>query len=155
VLEEMGYSAVAPRYCDGYKVYPSGGGFLSSWSERHIAYAAGLGTFSLNDAMITEKGIAVKFVSIVTDMKLQPDVRTAKSHTENCLYLSNGTCGACIKRCPVGAISKEGHDQMKCYAYVYGEASKQRAIAAGASAQGSGCGLCQSGVPCEYKNPRT
>jgi len=33
-------------------------GPASSWSERHAAYAAGLGTFSLNDALITPKGIA-------------------------------------------------------------------------------------------------
>jgi epoxyqueuosine reductase QueG len=126
----------------------------SIWSERHIAFAAGLGTFSLNDAMITEKGIAVKLLSAVTNLKLEPDVRKAKSHTENCLYLSKGTCGACIQRCPVGAISKEGHDKMKCYAYVYGEESKQAAAAIGASAKaGSGCGLCQSNVPCENKNP--
>jgi epoxyqueuosine reductase QueG len=153
-LGELGYNAVAPRYCDWFKVYPAEGRFISSWSERHIAFAAGLGTFSLNDAMITEKGVSVKLLSVVADIKLQPDARTAKSHTENCLYLSKGICGACIKRCPVGAISKDGHDKMKCYAYVYGEASKQRAVSTGASEKaGSGCGLCQSGVPCEYKKP--
>jgi hypothetical protein len=43
----------------------------------------------------------------------------------------------------VGAISRDG------------EASQQMAVSLGASAKaGSGCGLCQSGVPCEYKNPR-
>jgi ferredoxin len=154
LINDMGCEAVAPGYSDWFEIYRTANGPSSIWSERHIAFAAGLGTFSLNDAMITEKGIAIKLLSVVTNLKLEPDVRKAKSHTENCLYLSKGTCGACIQRCPVGAISKEGHDKMKCYARVYGEASQQAAAAVGASAKaGSGCGLCQSRVPCENRNP--
>jgi epoxyqueuosine reductase QueG len=156
LINDRGYEAVAPNYSDWFEIYLTANGPSSIWSERHIAFAAGLGTFSLNDAMITEKGIAVKLLSVVTNLKVEPDVRKAKSHTQNCLYLSKGTCGACIQtqRCPVGAISKEGHDKMKCYAYVYGEASRKAAVVIGASAKaGSGCGLCQSRVPCENKNP--
>jgi len=44
----------------------------SNWSERHIAYAAGMGTFSLNDAFITEKGIAIKLLSVVTELEIFP-----------------------------------------------------------------------------------
>ena len=36
----------------------------SDWSERHAAYAAGLGTFGLTRALITEKGIAGRFGSL-------------------------------------------------------------------------------------------
>jgi epoxyqueuosine reductase QueG len=35
----------------------SGGRDGLTWSERHAAYAAGLGTFSLNDGLITDKGL--------------------------------------------------------------------------------------------------
>lgn len=33
-------------------------GIASRWSERHAAYAAGLGTFSLSDGFISSRGIA-------------------------------------------------------------------------------------------------
>lgn len=153
-LNKMGHKTIAPHVSEWFKIQGSASGPTSNWSERHIAYAAGLGTFSINDAFITEKGIAVKLISVVTELKLTPDVRAFKNHTENCLLCSKGTCGACIKRCPVNAISKEGHDKMKCYKYVYGEESSKLAEFYGASPKaGSGCGLCQTGVPCEGENP--
>jgi len=151
---EMGYKTIAPYYSEGFKIHTDSTGPTSNWSERHIAYVAGLGTFSINDGFITEKGIAVKLVSFITELKLTPDVRVAKNHLENCLLCSEGICGACIKRCPVNAISKEGHDKIKCYKYVYGDESRKLAESYGASPKaGSGCGLCQTGVPCEGRNP--
>lgn len=153
-LSKKGYRTIAPRYSEEYKIHSQGSDITSNWSERHIAYAAGLGTFSINDAFITEKGIAVKLVSFVSELNLTPDVRVAKSYNENCLLCSKGACGACIKRCPVNAISKEGHDKIKCYKYVYGAQSSELAQSYGASPKaGSGCGLCQTGVPCEGRNP--
>lgn len=153
-LNEMGYRTIAPYFSEWFKILRNASGPTSNWSERHIAYAAGLGTFSINDGFITEKGIAVKLISVVTELKLTPDARAAKNHTENCLLCSKGICGACIKRCPVSAISKEGHDKIKCFKYVYGPESSKLAEAYGASPKaGSGCGLCQTGVPCEGKNP--
>jgi epoxyqueuosine reductase len=153
-LNTMGHKTVAPYVSKWFKIQGTVSGATSNWSERHIAYAAGLGTFSINDAFITEKGIAIKLISVVTELKLTPDIRIAKSHTENCLLCSKGICGACIKRCPVNAISKEGHDKIKCYKYVYGAESSNLAGSYGASPKaGSGCGLCQTGVPCEGKNP--
>lgn len=153
-LNEMGYRSIAPHHSEWFKIQKDNSGPTSNWSERHIAYVAGLGTFSINDAFITEKGIAVKLISVVTELKLTLDVRLAKSYNENCLLCSEGTCGACIKRCPVNAISKDGHDKIKCYKYVYGEESSKLAQSYGASPKaGSGCGLCQTGVPCEGKNP--
>jgi epoxyqueuosine reductase QueG len=150
----MGYKTIAPYHSEWFKILRESSGASSNWSERHIAYVAGLGTFSINDAFITEKGIAVKLISVVTELKLTPDVRVAKTHTENCLLCSKGICGACISRCPVNAISKEGHDKIKCYKYVYGEESSKLAVGYGASPKaGSGCGFCQTGVPCEGKNP--
>ncbi|WML34482.1 hypothetical protein [Clostridium sp. OS1-26] len=153
-LNKMGYRTIAPHLSEWFKIHGDGSDLTSNWSERHIAYAAGLGTFSINDAFITEKGIAVKLISVVTELKLTPDVRVAKNHTENCLLCSKGICGACIKRCPVNAISKEGHDKIKCHKYAYGDALSKLAESYGESPKpGSGCGLCQTGVPCEGKNP--
>ena len=153
-LNNMGSKDVAPYVSEWFEIQRTPKGASSNWSERHIAYVAGLGTFSINDAFITEKGIAVKLISVVTELKLTPDTRTSKGHRENCLLCSKGICGVCIKRCPVNAISKEGHDKIKCMQYVYGEESRKLAESYGASPKaGSGCGLCQTGVPCEGKNP--
>jgi epoxyqueuosine reductase QueG len=152
-LNDFGFRAVAPYSEDDFKVFPETN-FTSTWSERHIAYAAGLGTFSINDAMITEKGIAVKFISVVTDLVIEPTERTAKNHRANCLFYSTGKCGICMKRCPASAITEQGHDKLKCYQFCYGAESKQLALSRGAyEKNGSGCGLCMSDVPCEKKNP--
>jgi len=153
-LNEMGHKTVSPYASKWFKIQRDASGPTSNWSERHIAYVAGLGTFSINDGFITEKGIAVRLISVVTELKITPDIREAVNHTENCLLCSKGVCGVCIKRCHVNAISKDGHDKIKCFQYVYGDESSKLAGSYGASPKaGSGCGLCQTGVPCEGKNP--
>lgn len=154
LLTKMGHRTISPLTAEWYKIFSTASGLSANWSERHIAYTAGLGSFGINDGFITEKGIAIRLVSFVTELKLTPDIREAKIHTENCLYYSQDTCGVCIKRCPVGAISEKGHDKKKCYKYVYGEGSMKLAESYGGNPKvGSGCGLCQTNVPCECKNP--
>jgi epoxyqueuosine reductase QueG len=152
-LNDLGYKAVSPYSERDFKVFPETN-MTSTWSERHIAYAAGLGTFSINEAMITEKGIAVKFISVVTDLIINPSVRTAKNYKANCLFYATGKCGVCMKRCPALAITEQGHNKLKCYQYCYGRESKKLAVSRGAyENNGSGCGLCLTNVPCERKNP--
>lgn len=153
-LNERGHRTVAPVLSDWFKIHGSDQGPTSNWSERHVAFAAGLGTFSLNDGFITEKGIAVRFMSVVTELPLAADTRHAHGHTDNCLLCSKGTCGVCITRCPVNAISQAGHDKMKCLKFVYGDDSRTLAVSYGGNAKtGAGCGLCQTKVPCESRNP--
>lgn len=155
LLQNSGFKSLDPSRSEQFKIFSNTEvGMASCWSERHVAYVAGQGSFSLNDGFISEKGMATRMISVVTDAILPTDVRTAKHHTENCLFCNNGTCGACIKRCPVGAISKKGHDKYKCYAFTYSEQGRQRAVAWGGEYQyGSGCGLCQTKVPCEFNTP--
>ncbi len=125
-------------------------GFTSNWSERHTAYAAGLGTFSLNDALITERGIAHRLSSVVVEHSIAATPRTKELYA-NCLFLTKGTCGKCIERCPAGAITKEGHDKNICKSYCYGAVVDAVADKYGVAI--TGCGLCQTGVPCESRNP--
>ena len=130
-------------------------GPFSNWSERHIAYAAGQGTFSLSDGFITERGIAHRCGSVVTTAELPPDARTATGPFANCLYYADGSCGNCIERCPAGAISEKGHDKIKCGAYLHDIGYDPQQFANGYDLERSvaGCGLCQTKVPCEGRNP--
>lgn len=151
-LTERGCRAAAPQLMPAWREMPeSAVGIASSWSERHAAYAAGLGTFSLNDALITPRGIAHRLGSVITDLKLEPSGRLYTERRSNCLYYREGTCGACIARCPVGALSCNGHDKNICREYVYGTVPKAVNERYGVTA--SGCGLCQTNVPCEGRIP--
>lgn len=152
LLRERGYLAVAPATASFFKVLDMPNGRASVWSERHIAYAAGLGTFSLTDALITAKGLAMRCSSVVTNAKLPPSPRLYSSHTTNCCFLEDGTCGLCVIRCPAGAITAQGHNKIRCREYIYDE------LASWLKKEGyigkyAGCGLCMTGVPCEAKIP--
>jgi epoxyqueuosine reductase len=151
-LTGLGHQAVAPQFAPAWQEFADTPvGIASTWSERHAAYAAGLGTFSLNDALITPRGIAHRLGSIITDLPLLPSPRPYADHRSNCLYYREGSCGACIGRCPVEAISWDGHDKTKCRAYVYG--SVPAAVGERYGVAATGCGLCQTGVPCEAAIP--
>ncbi|MRR59378.1 MAG: epoxyqueuosine reductase [Deltaproteobacteria bacterium] len=144
----VGARGVAPLLSGMWRpVMDSRVGMASTWSERHAAYVAGLGTFSLNDGFITEKGIAHRCGSVITDVSIPPTRRTCSDPWSNCLFLRDGSCGFCIGRCPAGAISRRGHDKERCKAYVYGELRARAGELYGVME--TGCGLCQTGVPCE------
>lgn len=152
-LNDRGYEAAAPLLVPAWKrVDDPAAGLASTWSERHAAYAAGLGTFSLNDGMITEAGIAQRLGSVVTDLELAPTQRPYRDHREYCAFYSPEGCGLCIDRCPAGAISEEGHDKAKCNTYAYEVCLGTKREEYGVEV--TGCGLCQTGVPCESRVPR-
>ena len=153
LLEEKGYQAVAPDKTRFFKIHRFLDGFASNWSHRHAAYAAGLGTFSLSDGFITPKGIAMRCNSVVTNLKLPATLRNYASHVANCAFLVNGSCGVCIKRCPAGAISPQGHDKHKCFEDLM-VTQKHWLEKPGYIGTYPGCGLCQTGVPCESRIPR-
>jgi epoxyqueuosine reductase len=151
-LEARGCPAVAPSLLPGFKIIkdPVRRNFTSTWSERHIAYACGLGTFSLNDGLITARGIAHRLGSVVVNTKLPRAERPYSGHMDYCLA-SRG-CTACIRRCPVNALNSGGHDKELCNIMNYsGEEAARRRERLGF--EQTGCGLCQVGVPCEDRIP--
>ena len=113
----------------------------SNWSERHAAYVCGLGTFGLSKGIITEKGMAGRFASIILEAEIPADVRPYTEIYEYCTM-----CGACVRRCPVQAITiEEGKNHNICHAWV----TKTKELCA----PRYGCGLCQTKVPCESRIP--
>lgn len=142
LLRELNSDAVAPSKDPRFKVEEK----ISNWSERHVAFVAGLGTFGLHRALITSKGTAGRIGSVITTLDLTPTQRNYTQYYEYCSYLTSGKCGACIKRCPPSAITKEGKDNKVCGDYMDREIMP-------IFAPRYGCGKCNISVPCEYKIP--
>lgn len=146
-IKSLGYNAVVPtadpRFT-GYDYTEANGDrqYFCRWSERHAAFITGLGTFSLTRAMITRRGMPGRFGSIITDMPIEADTRPYAEVYEYCTM-----CGACIARCPAGAITLEGgKNNIICSEFI----GKLCADYPGRSS----CGKCQVGVPCQSGIPK-
>lgn len=149
-LINAGYNSLVPSLDERFwskagpdnDALPSEVSFTSTWSERHVAFVCGLGTFGLSKGLITSKGIAGRFGSILTELYLSPDQRKYEAINEYC-----SMCGTCVKRCPVNAISlEEGKNHTICSAFLDKTAEKYKPR--------YGCGKCQIGVPCEGRIPQ-
>jgi epoxyqueuosine reductase QueG len=127
-------------------------GDASPWSERHAAYAAGLGTFGLCDGLITPVGKAMRCGSVVARVRVPATPRPYTDHTAYCLAFhgANG-CTSCIERCVIGAVSERGHDKAACHARLLKMQAEVIVPQFGFSDEA--CGLCQTGVPCESGIP--
>ena len=152
ILQENGYQALAPMLSDQWTRKKSDKYvFASTWSERHAAYACGLGTFGLCDGLITPRGKAMRTGSVVARIKIPPTKRPYSDHHAYCLFFTKGICGKCISRCPVGALSEAGHDKIKCRNHIRPATADY--VKSHYGFDGYGCGLCQTKVPCESKIP--
>lgn len=159
-IHKLGYEAkTAPEAAVFYRDE-----VISHWSFRHLAYAAGLGTFGLNNMLITEKGCSGRYNCLVTNIDVEID---EPKKEETCLYKKDGTCGACMVKCPAGAISPDGFDRHKCYeqclknAAIYTEFGSSYVDTTEDGVQqdeadkyGSEvCGKCIAGMPCAHMKP--
>lgn len=128
------------------------GRVLTNWSEKHVAYACGLGCFGLHGGIITSAGSAGRLVSFIVGDDFQEYAAYPDDPFSYCLLLTKGKCGACIERCPVGAISGRGCDVALCRGYVHTvhEAlpETQRYV------QKQACNFCMTGVPCAAEKPK-
>ncbi len=152
-LQQLKIPAVAPVLLPQWDWQESERyGFASNWSERHTAYVTGLGTFGLSDGLITKHGKAMRCGSVVARFNVAPAVRQYSEFNAYCLYLSHGSCGKCIDRCPAGAISFSGHNKELCAKYIMNETSPW--VERNLGEKVSSCGLCQVGIPCESRIPK-
>ena len=150
-FESQGVKALSPYASDQFRyVFEAGScdqiedkslSFTSNWSERHVAYVCGMGTFGLSKGLITERGVAGRFGSVIVDACLPITPRSYSDLYEYCTM-----CGACM-RCPGGAITLEGgKSHIACSSYV----NKMREL----YAPRFGCGKCQVKVPCQRGIPK-
>ena len=150
-LSDKGLEAVAPILDPRFAQMSHGTGipgvrrdentFGATWSDRHAAYVCGLGTFGISRNLLTEKGTAGRFASLLLSASIPADPRPYTGVYDYCTL-----CGACAARCPVGAIDmKKGKDVARCAAFL-GETSRK-------FSPRYGCGLCQTCTPCETKLP--
>ncbi|MDR1970859.1 MAG: 4Fe-4S binding protein [Treponema sp.] len=153
-LEARGFSCLIPsldrRFTSNIsgarEKSPAGGKnrrlyYTSNWSERHVAYVCGLGTFGLSRGLITARGMAGRFGSILTSAPFEGDPRPYSRYDEYCTR-----CGACARNCPAAAISlTEGKRHPPCAAFVDSTMEKHQPR--------YGCGKCQVRVPCENGIP--
>jgi epoxyqueuosine reductase QueG len=84
---------------------------ISAWSHKSIAAIAGLGKFGHHKMLITEAGCAGRFGSIVLDVEV--DLPPRQLLGEVCSF--DRGCRACVKKCPVGALTEDSFDRHHCY----------------------------------------
>jgi len=118
---------------------------ISDWSHRHVAFIAGLGTFGLNNMLITEKGCSGRLGSLVTNLKLQPGLR---SNRQNCLYKLQGLCKKCVERCVNGTLTETSYDRHLCYDMCLHNAELFNTLGLA-----DVCGKCLVNLPCSFINP--
>ena len=127
-LAQKGHSAVAPALLPqhGERQSPDQGR-SSNWSERHVAYTSGLGTFGLSGGLITSLGQAVRLGSVIVQAQIPPTERPYSGPFDYCLYFDGGDCTACADRCPVGSMDGKGRDKTVCGQHLRGHHGGVRA----------------------------
>ena len=83
-IQQTGNQAITPVFSENFHMSTKPP-FGSNWSERHVAFISGLGTFGLSKGLITEKGTAGRFLSIVTDIPFEPTARLIPESTNTAL----------------------------------------------------------------------
>jgi len=148
LLRKEGFEALCPMIDSRFSSKPprasdktEQGFYTSNWSERHVAYAAGLGTFGLSGGLITRKGVAGRFLSVITSASFEPTDRPYNGVYDYC-----NSCGACAANCPARAISSDkGKSHYPCSEFLDEVKAKHSPY--------YGCGKCQVNVPCEDMAP--
>jgi len=135
LIRSHGGTAAMPGTAAGF----SGESLMSRWSHRHFAVLAGLGTFGVNNMLITPAGCCGRVSSFAAHIPVEPDAPLAE---ELCLYKQKGICGKCAAHCPSGALSPEGFDRQRCFAVCM----ENEELYPGCDV----CGKCVVGVPCSF-----
>ncbi len=107
-LKEQGFSALSVAATHTYDPEK----LQSMWSHRSAAAIAGLGSFGANRLLITEKGSAGRFSTVLTSAVLEPSPFPAP---DRCIYHKTGRCLLCIKACPERALQVDAFAPFVCH----------------------------------------
>jgi hypothetical protein len=150
-LRAAGCEAIAPALLPAWgEIDQATNAWRCTWSERHAAYVSGLGTFGLSGGLITSKGQAVRFGSVIVNAVIPATPRAYDSPFAYCLHFSGDGCAECADRCPTGSVDVAGRDKIACLRQLD---SAEPYIKQHYGFDGYGCGLCQTAVPCESGIP--
>jgi ferredoxin len=194
LLQYMGHTTAVPYLCFHWGMRyvqqqfqyagPTSRTPVCAFPERAWAVAAGLGTYGLNDMLLSKVGMATNLCSIITDVKIPPSPKPA---FEYCLYYRDKSCTRCMEVCPVHAIYTEapgsglsGRLPGKCHLSAeamvqykkkylveqtkeafgpwYSGCNMNYAAAGGVGGsigEYSTCGQCQCNVPCALEVPKS
>jgi len=120
---------------------------ISNWSHRHIAYIAGIGTFGINNMLITKKGCCGRLGSIIINYELKNYQQVIKTK-EKCLNKLNGNCGICHKRCIANAYKNNIFNRNICYKQCLENVKHNKEIG-----YADVCGKCMVDLPCSLREP--
>jgi len=144
-LSRMGYESVSP-VVSGLTFFETR---RANWSERHIGFIAGLGSFGMSKSFISNgAGIAGRLGSVITNAPLPITKRPSDDPYYNCIH-----CGKCARNCPVHAIDPqkpmhEAKSNAICAEYCHDHTLKEFTLPDGQKITRYGCGKCQVNVPC-------
>jgi len=120
---------------------------ISNWSHGHIAHIAGLGTFGINNMIITKNGCCGRLGSIIISHELK-EYKNPHTISEKCLNRLNGSCGICQKKCMINAFENGIYNRHKCYEQCLKNAEHHKK-----AGYADVCGKCLAGLPCSTKEP--
>jgi len=118
---------------------------LGRWSQKHVAYIAGLGNFGLHQMLITEKGCCGRLGSLIINARIEPAKRTSKAF---CLYTHDKSCIECVEKCIFGALQVDSFDRHACYEICVHNGRLHANLG-----ETNVCGKCVCTVPCSFVDP--
>ncbi len=127
----------------------------SNWSHRHFAYAAGIGTFGINNMLITKSGCCGRYGSLVTNLNVEHGSPITE---ELCLYKRNKSCTICVQHCPNKALTLDGYEREKCNEILQKNAQLYKNFGNSYSDEKGNpnsigsevCGKCTVNIPCAF-----
>jgi len=143
LMEQNGYKTGKIKATHNFDVEK----LISNWSHRHAAYIAGLGTFGINNMLITEYGCCGRLGSIIINCELSEYIKT-ETPKEKCLNKINGSCGICRRRCVTDSFSDNNFDRYKCYKQCLENAEYHKN-----TGYADVCGKCLVDLPCSVREP--
>jgi len=145
-LKEMGYASGLTPATHNFNEDR----LMARWSHKHLAHLTGLGRFGTHYMIITPAGACGRFGSLVSEADLGDNPLMDTEHA--CLLKAGQTCGKCMDRCPVNALTEDGFDRRKCWDRL-NENRDTLDYFSDLPENTHVCAKCVAMLPCSFANP--